>query len=161
MFDLMMMLAACGFLYAGFSLVREAGRGQRWIVLRRRTSRPPGEIWRMIERHWDKDALTFQPVRIDPESTASRKIFSADLGGRTHRTTIEHQPSDRPMMLAVTCTSANSIAYPLGRDHRKVWVVRSLADGRTEVMVAVRLVAPAGAIFQAIRSFSRQLDAIA
>lgn len=161
MLDFLMFLAACGFLIAGVSLVRGASRGERWIVLKRRSGRSPAEIWQLLERHWNSDALTFQSVTMDPECSPERKSFSARLGGRVHRTTIQRLPSGRPMMMTLTCTSANSIPFPLGREHRKVWVVRTLADGSTEIMVAVRLVAPAGALLQAIRSFTRQLDQLA
>lgn len=145
---------------ASWTMISEAARGERWITLSRTTNQRPEAIWQRVEDSWTKTALTFEPVRILPESTVSQKTFTLQVDDHEFRTTLLRHPPGQPRELAITCISANGISYPLGRDHLKIWSVEPAGIGAV-VRISVKFNAPPGAIVQAIFTFSRQLRLIA
>lgn len=145
------------FLYAGWTMISDAARGERWITLSRKSSDAPDVVRRRLEEAWTSSALTFEPVRILPESTAEVKSFSLVVDDREFRTTLRRLPAADLML---TCLSANGKPYPLGRKHRKIWNVVPHGTGSL-VRIAVTFQAPPGAIVQAIFTFRKQLLKIA
>lgn len=159
-FSLVALVIAAALGLACWNMITEAARGERWITLSRTTKHRPEAIWARVEDSWNKTALTFEPVRILPESTAAQKTFTLQVEDHEFRTTLLRHPPGVPRELAITCLSANGVAYPLGRDHLKIWSVEPAGIGAV-VRIAVKFHAPPGAIVQAIFTFSRQLRLIA
>lgn len=147
-------------LYSSWKLVDDATRGERWITLKRRSRRSPEAIWRDIEQAWVDNALTFEPVRILPDSTDSQKSFTLVFEEREFRTRLERLPPSEPRSITITCVNANGQSFPLGRDHRKIWRVEPEGAGAM-IHVAVKFRAPPQAIMQAIFTFGRQIRLLA
>nr|WP_316654447.1 hypothetical protein [uncultured Gellertiella sp.] len=154
----LVIIIALGF--AGWSMISEAARGQRWIILSRRSSRSPESIWHQIEERWSTTALTFEPVRILPDSTELMKNFSLVVDDREFRTSLMRMPPQKPRSLTITCVSANGRPFPLGKQHRKIWQVEPDGTGAL-IRVAVTFQAPPAAILQAIFTFRHQLSLLA
>lgn len=147
------------FLYAGWTLIADAARGERWITLSRKSHEKPEAILQRIEEAWKKSALTFEPVRILPESSAKEKTFTLQVEEREFRTTLRRLPGNGGNEVVLTCIKANGQPFPLGRDHRKIWRVEPRGDGSL-VRIAVTFKAPPAAILQAIFTFRKQLQRI-
>ena len=145
--------------YASWTLITEAAGGQRWITLKRSSSLSPEQAWRRIEQAWIDSALTFEPVRILPDSTDTQKNFSLVVNDRDFRTSLKRFPPADPRSMTITCISANGVPFPLGRGHRKIWRVEPRGAGSV-IHIAVTFQAPPQAIVQAIFTFSRQLRLI-
>lgn len=148
------------FLYAGWTLISDAARGERWITLSRKSNEAPEALRKRLEEAWKKTALTFEPVRILPESTDTVKTFTLQVEEREFRTTLKRLPAAEADDLILTCVAANGQPFPLGRDHRKIWRVEPRGKGSI-VHVAVTFKAPPGAIVQAIFTFRKQLQIVA
>ncbi|MBB4064582.1 hypothetical protein [Gellertiella hungarica] len=146
--------------FSSWRLVEDASHGGRWITLKRRSRRSPEKIWSDIEKGWTDHALTFEPVRILPDSTDTLKSFALSVDDREYRTSLQRLPPSAPRSLTITCVKANGQPYPLGRHHRKIWRVEPNGAG-SMIHVAVTFQAPPFAIMQAIFTFSRQLRLLA
>lgn len=158
-FPLTVLAIAASLGFSCWTMITEAARGERWITLSRTTKYRPEAVWQRVEDSWSKTALTFEPVRILPESTANQKTFTLQVDDHEFRTTLLRHPPGQPRELAITCIKANGVPYPLGRDHLKIWSVEPAGIGAV-VRVAVKFNAPPRAIIQAIFTFSRQLRMI-
>lgn len=156
---LIALIAIPAIVLACWSMIREAARGERWITLSRKSDLSAETIWRRIEERWKQTALTFEPVRILPDSTDSLKNFSLVVDNREFRTSLQRMPPVDPRSLTITCISANGTPFPLGREHRKIWLVEPNGTGSI-VRIAVTFKAPPGAIIQAILTFRHQLSVI-
>ena len=146
--------------FLGWTMVGEAARGGRWITLSKASPDSPDEVWQRIEAAWTKNALTFEPVRILPESSAAEKSFTLTVEDRVFRTKLRRLPNHEAHCLTLTCVEANGQAFPLSRDHRKIWQVVPYRGG-SMIRIAATFKAPPGAILQAIFTFRRQLSIIA
>lgn len=159
-FPLIGFAVTAALIYSSWKLVDDAARGERWITLKRRSRRSPESIWRDIEQAWIDNALTFEPVRILPESTDMQKSFSLVFEERDFRTTLQRLPPSEPRSITITCVKANGQSFPLGRDHRKIWRVEPNGAG-SMIHLSVRFHAPPQAIMQAIMTFGRQIRVLA
>lgn len=146
--------------FLGWTMVGEAARGERWITLSRTCTDSPDEVWARIEAAWAKSALTFEPVRILPESSATEKSFTLNVEDRVFRTRLKRLANLEPFSLTLTCVEANGQTFPLGRDHRKIWQVVPYRGGSL-IRIAATFKAPPSAILQAIFTFRRQLAMVA
>lgn len=151
-------LAALAF--SCWTLVSEAARGMRWITLSVKCPDTPEAVWSRIETAWTKSALTFEPVRILPESSAMEKSFTLSLDDRVFRTKLRRLSPGQALSLAITCTAANGQPYPLSIDHRKIWQVVPYQGGSI-IRIAATFKAPPSAILQAIFTFRKQLRIVA
>lgn len=152
------LLAVVAFL--GWTMIGEAARGGRWITLSKACPDSPDAVWSRIEAAWAKNALTFEPVRILPESSPAEKAFTLQVEDRVFRTRLKRLSSHEAHSLTLTCVEANGQAFPLSRDHRKIWQVVPYRGGSL-IRIAATFKAPPGAILQAIFTFRRQLALVA
>jgi hypothetical protein len=159
-FALIALLVIAALAVSCWTMVSEAAEGKRWITLSRTCPDSPDEVWSRIEAAWAKSALTFEPVRILPDSRPTEKTFTLTVEDRQFKTTLRRLANLEPRSLTLTCIAANGQPFPLSRDHRKIWQVVPHGNGSL-IRVAATFQAPPSAIMQAIMTFHRQLRMLA